>query len=260
MANAEKEIELTYNLLDTFKEINDQITEEKEYKDDLKKKLKAEYDVQPNARATRNRQFISMQTTNIIQMMNNISALISKKADLKLKINDQMMKLQAMSSDEEGNDMGQVMSMLIAKISNLDQPVQLNSTNNLVDDGKFEFVDEQEADQAVEQSLLQKEKAEEEVDDVNNKKIFQQYQDALVYLKDNGIDAIVYDDKQPAVVYYIGGQIVELGDVLEPTDENYQAIQTYLKDNLDKIKMDEPNDRALGPNNEEYDIIGRPEE
>ena len=110
---------LAYDLLEEFKEINKQISESQDFLEVMKEDLHAERaSSKTNVRQRKNTTYLTNLATNIITMMNNISGLISEKAKLKLKINEQYIKLEQLSKDsEEHGDNKELINDLIKAIN-----------------------------------------------------------------------------------------------------------------------------------------------
>lgn len=278
------EIGLTYNLINELNQLDQSIKDMQDFLDLSKTKLDDEYNAKINTRTSRNNQFISMQSTNIIQLMNNKAGLITTKANLKLKLNDQVLKLKAMSTEEEdGNNAALVASLInaISQKASENNPINLDRSNETENDDLVIVEDGAESiDDAIASNLNKTDKPSEKTsttsttNDVDQNKadiedMYTKFSDAYQYIKDSGRSqgsdvSLIYNKDY--------GFKINIANPLAPEDDSIQYdLDEYLDDNssvfmsiedylayiidADLVKVDMDREVALEPNGTEFDLF-----
>lgn len=244
-----RDIDLTYNLVDEILDLDEVISEQKQFLSETRQHLNREYSVQNDARNTRNGQYISMQSSNIITLMNNISSLIKTKADLKLKINDQVLKLRSLQVEDEDGQMKEVMKNLIAKLSNSDIDIPLPDEN--VDDGLI-IADNNDVDRILTDRLNNKQDDSNKEED-KDKELVNNFDTIYNQLKMAGQD-LTFDDEMNFVIL-IEDTIIPLVDMYEDDDPQYKYLKEYNDTIKDTIVEDMDNQVYVDKFDYQYPLV-----
>lgn len=241
----QRDIDLTYNLVDEILDLDEVISEQKQFLAETKGHLNKEYKIKSDARGTRNGQYISMQSTNIITLMNNISSLIKVKADLKLKINDQVLKLRSLQSEDEDGQIKEVMKQLISKLSSSDISIPVPDED--VDDGLI-IADNSDVDKLLNDRLNNKEQ-----DQTDDNELNKRFDTIYNNLKTSGQE-LSFDDDMNFIIL-IADTMIPLVDMYEDEDPEYKALLDYHDDIIDSLVKDDENEVYVDKNNHTYPIV-----
>ncbi len=211
--------------------------------------MNREYSVQNDARNTRNGQYISMQSSNIITLMNNISSLIKTKADLKLKINDQVLKLRSLQVEDEDGQMKEVMKDLIAKLSNSDIDIPLPDEN--VDDGLI-IADNNDVDKILTERLSNKSDDTKKEED-NNNELLTNFDTIYNQLKMAGQD-LTFDEERNFIIL-IEDTVIPLVDMYADDDPQYRYLKEYNDTIRDTLVEDMDNQVYVDKFDYQYPLV-----
>ena len=241
---------LAYDLLEEFKEINKQISESQDFLEVMKEDLHAERDSsKTNVRQRKNTTYLTNLATNIITMMNNISGLISEKAKLKLKINEQYIKLEQMSKDsEENGDNKELINDLIKAISSSKEDIKEIAVGN---QDNLDIINEDDLDLL---EITEEEPESEETETLSDdEKIRQEFKDVILNNKLLGEDfSLAYNEKENGFVYihtpsfklYLIDEIWEKStveyDVLMKYDEYFKNNCVVTEENVEIADKNDP--------------------
>jgi chromosome segregation ATPase len=246
---------LAYDLLEEFNEINKQISESQDFLEIMKEDLHAERtSSKTNVRQRKNTTYLTNLATNIITMMNNISGLISEKAKLKLKINEQYIKLEQMSKDsEENGDNKELINDLIKAISSSKEDIKEIAVGN---QDNLDIINEDDLDLDNLEITEEKHESEETETLSDDEKIRQDFKDVILNNKLLGNDfSLAYNEKENGFVYIHtpSFKLYLIDEIWEKDTVEYNVLMKYdeyFKDNCcvvteENVEIADKNDPEL---------------
>lgn len=249
----ENKVKLVYDLDKEYNMLNDRIKEQQSLYEDIKSHINEEYENRNNLTARSPRfsgQLVGSLSANLVSIQSNINSTISNMASLRLKINDQTIKLKQMDKDEVDGDTNNIIKNLLEYISEGKSPVIATSNHNL---NNVEFVEDEDADNIIKSGISKKDKKE------NPNKDLDSVKNTINYLKKNKFIIEFSDEhKEKEFVLLDSGSddvMFELGNVKDSIEDIYDnkkdtdKLISYLDSVKEKMTFDEETLNYYDPNN-----------